>query len=139
MRWGGGSSESFAVSLRATSVLVGPGFQGEIGSQQRVVQTNSVIIGDRDVGGVAVFERKDDAELVVHADGVLPLELSFESFEVIAWRGAEVEQRGRGVEGVELAKHDRPDRFGDRSSGPRVHAIEDVFGGLVGEVRDHEM
>ena len=60
----------------------------------------SVVIDDLDVMRIAVVPAETDAPLVVDADAVLAIAVSFQCLQAVAGRYAQVVQRGRQSKGI---------------------------------------
>ena len=97
----------------------------------------SVIVDDADLSCIAALEPEDDPVLVVDPDaeesGVVPLE----GLQAVAWWVGEVSWLPRPVEPVQLPLGFGPQlrwQAATRRLGPV--AMEDVLGGLVGEVKE---
>ena len=61
-----------------------------------------MVVGDFDVGGVAVTPDDAHAELVVHPDGMLAVAIAFEGFQPVGGRDAERVERDSRVQHGEL-------------------------------------
>jgi hypothetical protein len=57
-----------------------------------------VVVDDLDILGIAVFEAKAQASLVIDANTVLPAAISVEGLEPIARRYAQIIEGGGGIE-----------------------------------------
>ena len=94
----------------------------------------SVIVGDLNVGGVAVFPPEDNAPLLVDADTPESLEIAGERFEAV---GRWLVELVDGNDPVKLTKsHERP-WLNIAREFPGVFPMEDFRGFLAGEVLDH--
>jgi len=91
-----------------------------------------MIIDNSDLLG-AFVPTKDDAPLVVHSDRMKPSEGSFQRFESVPRRRAQIHQCTGGVQILELSLRDSS-KFTGKTAGYRAVPVEEqIFGELTRE------
>jgi hypothetical protein len=70
-----------------------------------------MIINDLDELGAALTPDEADAPPVIDPDAVLTATVAFECLEAITGRRPKIGKPGCGIQNVELAQSDRPDRL----------------------------
>jgi hypothetical protein len=97
-----------------------------------------MIIHDLDACRSALGPFKTNAVLVIDADAVLAGSFSFKRFEPVTRRYAQIVERCRRIDLIELAKGGFPKMFWQEPSRRcRVDAVKDILGGFIGERLDH--
>ena len=93
-----------------------------------------MVIYDGDVGGASRRPAKDDAPLIVDADGVQSRAIPVERFESVAGRNCKVGQRSRAVELKQFSEGDP----GNRGKATVLLLVKQLLGVVIGEGLDHE-
>jgi hypothetical protein len=96
-----------------------------------------VIVDDANVVGVTIAPRKDDAPLLVDADGMEACQVTGKGLEAIAGRHSEVLQGNSSVQSVELSQGNGSDIGRDGAKARRAIAVEESLCGRISEGDDH--
>jgi len=57
-----------------------------------------MVINNFDIVDIAAFPFKTDSPLIIYANAVLPLPITFQDFQLIAWRLSEILERSGAVQ-----------------------------------------
>src|SRR6185437_957951 len=96
-------ASAFAVipsGARNSSCKISPGWA--VMRRRGVMWCSSMIIADLDVGRSLLCPFETQAKLIVDAHAVLPVPIALQRLEPVAGRRAQIIERSRGVEHIEL-------------------------------------
>jgi hypothetical protein len=93
-----------------------------------------MVVDDLDVEGISGTPAEADPPLLIHADAVLPLTITFELLQPVSGRNAQITQDRRSVEHPEFPKRNTLD---PRPEPPHGFAPKQALGVPVLEALDH--